>query len=214
MKGVRSEPYKVNKLRQFLLSGLGVIGVFASIALAYFLLFYRPNLINRAFPLTLPENRTEGVLGETLANDGLELRVESLERLPSTDFADTVRATSRAKPDRMTDYVIVFVSLRNNSKHPKTLQYYGSGQDIEFLLGARRPFPDVMLAAHPRETASIVQGEALRGGDLASDKEASGYLVFPTNQAAKELSLLVIPNRYRKVEKSLSTFEVALETSN
>ena len=212
MKGLSKEPYQQGgKLRQFLLANVGAAGLFALIALAYFLLLYRPGLINRDFPVTLPENRTLGTLGETLVNKGLELRVEDVERLPSMQFADTVRAASRAKPDRLTDYVIVLVSLHNLSDEPKTLQYYGSGQDIEFLLGTRRPSPDVKLAALPRETASIVQGEALTGGGLAPGKQVSGYLVFPTNKGAKELSLLVIPNRYRSVDAELSTFEVRLE---
>lgn len=215
MKGLSKEPYKQRgRLRQFLLANIGAAGLFALIALAYFLLFYRPGLINRDFPVALPENRSVGTLGETLVNRGLELRVESVERLPSMQFADTVKAASRAKPDRLTDYVIVLVSLHNLSDEPKTLQYYGSGQDIEFLLGTRRPSPDVKLAALPGETASIVQGEALPRGELASGERASGYLVFPTNKGAKDLSLLVIPNRYRRLDAEFSTFEVSLEATN
>jgi len=215
MSGLRTEPHeRGSDLRKFLLSGLGVVGLLILIALAYFLLFYRPSLINRDFPVTLPEDRAVGFVEETLSNKGLDLRVESIERVPSMQFADTVKVASRAKPDRLTDYVIVFVSLNNLSDEARKLYYYGSSQNIEFLLGTRRPSPDIKLAALPRETASIVQAEALPSGDLAPGEGASGYLVFPTNKGAKELSLLVIPNRYRRVNEPISSFEIALEPTD
>lgn len=192
-----------------MLANLGAVGVFALVALAYFALFYNPDLINRAFPLTLPEERVVGKVGETLVNSGLELRVESVERVASRDFAN-LSVSSRSSPGRTTDYVIVRLRVHNTAESEQTLRYYGSQQDIEFLLGARQPMPDVMLASFPRDAKAITGEAALPSKRLNPNERASGVLVFPTNQGAKDLSLLVVPNRYRKVPEKTASFEIDL----
>ena len=211
MKGYRSEPYeKRNKLRDFLLGNLGALAICALVMLAPFLFFYRPDQINRSFPVNLPEGRAVGVMGETLVSEGLELRVVSLERIPSEQL-DDLNVTARSRPDKATDYVVLFINVTNTSSEPKSLHYDSLESNVEFLLGARRPTPDVMLASFPRDAEAITGEPALPSRALEPGETVSGTLVFPTNQAAKELSLLVVPNRYRSVEGTVSTFEVSLD---
>ena len=211
MRGYRSKPYeKRNRLRDFLLGNLGALAICALVMLAPFLFFYRPDQINRSFPVDLPGGRAVGVMGEALASEGLELRVNNLKRVPSEQF-DNLNVTSRSRPDKATDYVVLFLEITNTSSEPTPLSYDSLESNMEFLLGARRPTPDVMLAAFPRDAETITGEAALPSRALEPGETVQGTLVFPTNQAAKELSLLVVPNRYRSIEGTVSTFEVALD---
>ncbi|CAN5834588.1 hypothetical protein BH24DEI2_BH24DEI2_19780 [soil metagenome] len=198
--------------RTFLVGNLGALGLIALIALGHFFMFYRPALINRAFPVTLPQNHAVGSFGEPVSSHGLKLYVTSMTTVKSAELPSSARLSSRAQSALTPLYLVLETSVSNTTSEPVTFQYYGVGQKLELRLGARRPQPTVFLPTLPRD-AEVITGETpLPSRLLEPGETVSGVIAFTLNQVARDLSLLVIPKAQEDADK-LPSFEIGLEPS-
>ena len=213
--GVATESKPVGKrhrkLGRFLFQTLLTVLFFAALALGYYFLLRDPSLVNEEFPVTMPESRVVGVLGEDVVNGPVAFRVDSVRRIPSEDLEPNARLGSRAEPSPTTDYLILRVALTNRRGEALPSAYSGNAQRVDLLVGSRKPSPDVDIPAYPRE-AEIITGERALPSEVPPNETIEGVLVFPINQASEELSLLILPSsRFRDEASAFPSFEITLD---
>lgn len=194
--------------RRVLLSNAAMLALFALLGLGYFSMFARPERVNRAFPVALSDARAVGRQGEALTSAGLELTLLAAERLDALPYQD-LPLSSRARAGALEDYVVLELRASNAGDTALALEYDGAERTFRFLLGSRRPQPQVALVALPQDAELIAGRAALPSKTLAPGESVTGVLLFALPHTQRDLSLLALP-QVPRAAGALPAFEIAL----
>ncbi|MEX2542194.1 MAG: hypothetical protein WD314_10295 [Trueperaceae bacterium] len=195
-----------------ILQNLAVLAVFVLALVGYGLWRSDARLVDRDLPVHYPEAPARGALGEVVESAGVTVTVLSAERRRSSEGTGGLVLSSRAKIDDLTDFVTVTVAVSNGSDEPVSLDYYGTGQRADVLLGARKPAPRAALPLLPNDVRRMGAAEPLPARVLEPGESVSGSLVYPVNRQASELALAILPARsLTATGHTLPSFEIDLE---
>jgi hypothetical protein len=200
------------KLAKFLLANLSAFIVLLLIVFIVGLLFRNPNLINKNLPIALPKALVKGNVGQVIQAGNVTIKVEDLGRIPARTLPADIRLSSRAQLGFVDNYLWLELSLSNVGEG-SNLDYEGDGQTVKFLLGARKPQPQVILSLLSRDVQTLFKTKTpLQSGTLAQGKSWRGVVAFPVSQGMAEFSLLLIPSEeaVSSQESSLPAFEIKL----
>jgi hypothetical protein len=197
---------------KLLLQNLAVLALFALALLAYGWWRSDPGIVDRALPVHYPQEPARGSLGEPVTAHGVTVLVTSFDRRRSTEGTAGLELSSRARIGSLVDFVIVNVEFRNDGSEPVSLDYYGSAQRADLLLGARRPVPPtVSLPLLPRDLESIGGLEPLPSRVLEPGETIAGSLIYPLNRHARDLAFAVLPAYFLTANgASVPSFEIDL----
>jgi hypothetical protein len=196
---------------RILLQNLAVLALFVLALLAYGWWRSNPEWVDRELPVHYPEAPVRGVLGEPAESGGVEVMVASLERGRSMEGTSGLVLSSRARIDALTDFVTLELQVGNGSATPVSLDWYGTGQRADLLLGARRPSPVTALPLLPDDLLRLGL-EPLPPRVIEPGESVSGAMVYPIKRHAGELALAILPARFLTADgHSLSSFEIDLE---
>lgn len=196
------------KLAKFLLANLMAFASLLLIALLVGFWLRNPNLVNKKLPLALPKTITRGDIGQPLQSGHLVLKFVSTGRISARALPSDIRLSSRAQLGYTDDYLWIELSLSNTGQDI-LLDYQGVGQTVKFLLGVRKPQPQVVSALLSRDIQTIGRTSVpLPSGILAQEESWQGVIAFPLSHGMSELSLLLIPSVQ---DSSLPAFEVKLD---
>ncbi len=199
------------KLAKFLFANLAAFLLLSFIIFIVGLLFRNPNLVNKDLPIPLPKTIVKGNVGQMLQSGNIVIKVEDTGRISAKTLPADIRLSSRAQQGLADDYLWLELSLSNLGED-SNLDYEGEGQTVKFLLGARKPQPQVASGLLSRDIQTIAKTKTpLQSGTLPRGDSWRGVVAFPISQGMGEFSLLLIPIEAVAVQdSSFPSFEVNL----
>jgi hypothetical protein len=198
------------KLARFLFANLVAFTVLLLIVLVIGLWFRDPNLVNKNLPIPLPKTIVIGDVGQVLQAGTIVVKVEDIGRIAAEAVLADSHLSYRAKRGFVGTYLWLELSLSNVGEDI-TLDFEGEGQTVQFLLGARKPQPHIVLSLLSRDIQAITNTRIpLPSGTLTQKESWRGVVAFPVSQNMAELSLLLIPIASLIEDSSLSSFEINL----
>ncbi len=192
------------KLAKFLLANLFAFAVLLLIVLIVGFWLRNPDLVNKNLPIALPKSIAKGNAGQVVQSGSLVIKVEDTGRIPAKTLPADIRLSSRAQLGYTDAYLWIELSLRNVGE-VVNLDFEGQGQNIRFLLGVRKPQPQVISSLLSRDLQTLDKTKI--PFTLAGDSWR-GVVAFPIGQGMSELSLLLIPMRIQ--DSRLPAFEINL----
>jgi hypothetical protein len=181
------------KLAKFLFGNLVAFMVIALIILVAGLWLRDSGLVNRDLPISLPKSLVIGKIGQSFRAGNILVKIETTGRIAANSLPPEINLSSRAKRGFTNSYLWLELNLSNLGEDLR-LDYEGEGQTVQFLLGARKPQPQIVLSLLSRDIQIIDKSKTpLASGILTQKQSWRGVVAFPVSQSMTELSLVLVP---------------------